>query len=443
MELLPYETLFNILLSLSYQQIINFCQTNRQYYSICQDNNFWAIKAVREFKITVKQFYQSQLTGQDRYLQLLAEVGDICVPGSERIIDVNKCLGLVSANNNIKLIDYFITKGADDINYALLQAAKNGHLEVIRYLLSLLPEDTIIPRDVLKEALILATYGQHQLIIKYLITLGKFFHQLDVNYIFPFTEDLNEALITAAITGNIQIYDYLVSLGSDLCSIADNLNATLFATAQYNHPDLIIHIANLARKKRYTIDLSLALYGAAYGGHQELIDKLLTLDNHLNNGRFLNNALYQAAIGGHQKIIDHLLSLGADDINQLLIGAAIGNHQQLINYALSLNATELDLALVSATGAGNIDLIPYLIELGATSLDQAIINAINNDQVETVKYLLLEGSNLKQKYPQLILSTIEQLEDNNILGLASKHNDVELLNYLVSLGSELRELPLI
>ena len=41
MEFLPYEVVFNILVPLSYHDIINFCHTNQQYLNILQDINFW------------------------------------------------------------------------------------------------------------------------------------------------------------------------------------------------------------------------------------------------------------------------------------------------------------------------------------------------------------------------------------------------------------------
>jgi len=41
MENLAIETLFNIMLPLSYEDIINLCLTNKQYMIICNDENFW------------------------------------------------------------------------------------------------------------------------------------------------------------------------------------------------------------------------------------------------------------------------------------------------------------------------------------------------------------------------------------------------------------------
>jgi hypothetical protein len=46
---LPPELQFNILLDLSYEQIIQYCQTNTQAKRICQSEYFWNLKALQEY----------------------------------------------------------------------------------------------------------------------------------------------------------------------------------------------------------------------------------------------------------------------------------------------------------------------------------------------------------------------------------------------------------
>jgi len=75
---------------------------------------------------------------------------------------------------------------------------------MLKYLIDI---NTLISIDVLKESLLLVTTPA---VIDYLIYLGNQF-----KYDFPTVTDLNKGLITIASTGNIVIFDYLVSLGSD------------------------------------------------------------------------------------------------------------------------------------------------------------------------------------------------------------------------------------
>lgn len=41
MEVIPYELLYPLLLTLPYEDIINFCSTNITNKSICNDKYFW------------------------------------------------------------------------------------------------------------------------------------------------------------------------------------------------------------------------------------------------------------------------------------------------------------------------------------------------------------------------------------------------------------------
>jgi hypothetical protein len=45
---LPYELQFKTLLSLPYQTILNYCQTNRVASQICDDDTFWNLKLRQE-----------------------------------------------------------------------------------------------------------------------------------------------------------------------------------------------------------------------------------------------------------------------------------------------------------------------------------------------------------------------------------------------------------
>jgi len=218
----------------------------------------------------------------DRYLELLVIEGQICIIGSEHIINVDTCLALSSGQNDVNLVNYFLRKGAKNINNAVIQAAKNGHLELLKYLVSLYQTNQTIPKKVLVEALKLATSNQHRQIIQYLVDVGKIFNQRNTKYVFPKLYILNNILIESIGTGNINLFDYIFSLGTN--------------------------------------DLIEALLEASFEGSKKIIDHILYLDPSLLQSKdSLNGALYNAARGGHQKIINYLMSLGSDLLRKLMI----------------------------------------------------------------------------------------------------------------------------
>lgn len=89
---LPQETLFNILVNLCYSDIIKYCATNKGAKSICDTDYFWQQKAYVDFRITAKEFSQSKLNARLRYIELLTNIGNVCVPGSEQFVSSDLCL---------------------------------------------------------------------------------------------------------------------------------------------------------------------------------------------------------------------------------------------------------------------------------------------------------------------------------------------------------------
>jgi len=315
MDSLPYETLFNILIYLSYREIINICLTNKYCYTISQDDTFWTLKANFDFRVTRKQFGDSKLKGKGCYLKFLVTKGLIFIPGMERIIDINLCLKLASDQNNLKLVDYFLNQGATNIYLVFLRAAKYGHLDMMHYVVPKLPN--IIPARILKEALYLASSRQHQQIIDYVINLGLNIGKKKRSYQFPTIHQLYEALILVAKTGNVELFDHIIFFINGYCNngyddiLYDiSLSKSLFNCSSHNHKDLVIHILNQTKgRENYFIT---ALKGAAYGGYKGLIDQLLILCPSIKNEKQLNVILSSALKGNQIDIINYLFTLGAN-----------------------------------------------------------------------------------------------------------------------------------
>jgi len=159
-----------------------------------------------------------------------------------------------------------------------------------------------------------------------------------------------------------------------------------------------------------------------------------TLFNIHNLEKTVNKDLYQAAICGNKNMIDYLHSLGTNNSNEILEG-----NGELVDYTSTLEVTDLNEALIETASGGHNDIILYLITLGSVScatainLDEALLVAIENENFNTVKYLLTQGPQLRQQYPKLTPPTIEELD--HALIFVSQSNDIELVQYLISLGT--------
>jgi len=176
---LSYEVIFQFLLPLSYEDIINWCVTNKEYQSICQDTHFWIIKATRDLGVSPEVFTNTTLSPRERYLQLLAEIGNICVRGSERVIGVDECLLSATKQNDISLVKYYLERGPILLTSAVLMAASTGNIELYDYLYSVLKDkDIMITRTILNISLIPAGKGGHLNMIEHLLSMGatKFYN---------------------------------------------------------------------------------------------------------------------------------------------------------------------------------------------------------------------------------------------------------------------------
>ena len=258
-DLLPCEIIYSILLPLPYSSIRNFCLANQ----LLTDTHFWATKChytiskviiinndLLKIPFPYQEFYQTQLSPSQHYLQLLTVEAKECQRGSEQFVDVNQCVILAAYRNNLSLVKYFINKGASLLKLVAYYAALNNNRSMIDYVLTSLTQQSRLAVDIFKELLRgSAIIGDKDLInyliidkdlINYLIIddlLDNHFilealeqclpyvcenghlQLLDdlrtINIKYPIYYDWNKLLLVAAYSGNIKIMDKykLVKIG--------------------------------------------------------------------------------------------------------------------------------------------------------------------------------------------------------------------------------------
>jgi len=173
MESIPYEDFFQIMVRLPFNSIIDFCQTNPEYYQICLNNDFWSAKAQYDLDITADQFNfnRANMSPIGRYIELLAKYGKTCLKGSEKFVDINYCLYLASERGDRTLIDYFINKGANVQIQTLIGAIRGGNIKITDYILSLLKNNNLFNENVLSMVLMEASKLNNESLEDYLINI--------------------------------------------------------------------------------------------------------------------------------------------------------------------------------------------------------------------------------------------------------------------------------
>ena len=67
---IPVETLYMMLDYLSFEDIVNVCNSNLKLSFICQDDRFWADKAYHDYNFPKETFYEMQGTPIERYAEI-------------------------------------------------------------------------------------------------------------------------------------------------------------------------------------------------------------------------------------------------------------------------------------------------------------------------------------------------------------------------------------
>ncbi len=188
-------------------------------------------------------------------------------------------------------------------------------------------------------------------ILKYIIEEIRLEHNIDIDYALPI----------AALSGNLNIFKYLVNKGGNVYS--KFYNYTVFSTA--------------AEKGKLNII--------------KYIVKNLEPDE-----ANLNKALDRASARSHSSIIRLLINAGATDVNIALEYAAIHRDLNMIKYLIEeAGANNFNTALSQASEGGSLDIIKYLVEAGATKLTKALNKSLSRGFYDIVEYLVEKGADIK------------------------------------------------
>lgn len=133
-----------ILLELPYKDLTRVCQSNKEIYKICQDENFWRQKVLRDFPDSAS-YKPQQLSYHQEYLDLItvgspktaAKKGrlDILIKlEHEGLIPNTIGANLAAANGHLNVLEWLkqrkILPDEDGAEFA----AGNGHLDVLKWL---------------------------------------------------------------------------------------------------------------------------------------------------------------------------------------------------------------------------------------------------------------------------------------------------------------------
>ena len=160
----------------------------------------------------------------------LSKVKTLCEDGVDFISQSDYCNELIQEAvyyGHLEIIKYLMSIGAcvqSGKDYALITASEKGYLEIVEYLVSIGAN----VRSKNDRALIMASHYGHLKIVKYLVSQGANIHctlKDELNFSYPMDICIylsgNSPIQRASVHGHLDVVVYLSNLGAD---ISTNIN---------------------------------------------------------------------------------------------------------------------------------------------------------------------------------------------------------------------------
>ena len=274
-----------------------------------------------------------------------------------------------------------------DYGWAIVGAACNGHLEILKYLIEF--KDQSFPEEKYKE-----------------IPVAKLLQKMG-----PWCAEM--AIKDAIENGHCEVVKYL--LQQRLAKYSKTLGRATRAENVNMVRGLVEQIADLTRIKKGAFDE--AAYEAVLRGNFEILKYLVEQGANTNAiyGKGLysqnENALAAACRLNKLEIVKFLVEQGEDihtQCKQALCNAVLSGNLDMVKFLLDQGAdihAQNDQALYDAVFSGNLDMVEFLVEQGANihaQEERTLICACRLGHLEIVEYLVAQGADIHAQNEQAL-----------------------------------------
>ncbi|XP_067668176.1 serine/threonine-protein phosphatase 6 regulatory ankyrin repeat subunit B-like [Haliotis asinina] len=428
---------FNLLVSNAADLTLLDDKDNSVLHYACQGGNTSIIQhLIRVCDINQKRrdgrtpVLDAALHGQKDVFDLL-----VCNGADLTLLDDkhNSVLHYACEGGNTSIVQHLINvcdinKKRRDGRTPVMDAALNGHKDVFDLLMSNAADLTLLD-DEDNSVLHYACEGGNMTIVTHLI------RDCDIN---KKGRDSLTPVMVAALRGQKDVFNLLMSNAADFTLVDDKDNSVLHYACQGGNTSIVQHLTNVCDINKKRRDGRTPVMAAALHGQKDVFDLLVSsaADLTLLDDKD-NSVLHYACEGGNTSIVQHLIRVC--DINQKrrdgrtpVMDAALNGQKSVFNLLLS-NAADLTLlddedncVLHYACEGGNTSIVQHLIRV-------CDINKKDRNGRTPVMVASLHGQ--KDVFDLLVSNaadlTLLDDEDNSVLHYACAGGNTSIVQHLI------------
>lgn len=285
--------------------------------------------------------------------------------------DNEELLTKASTENDIKMAETALQKGAKNKEWAIHNAAEHGNVEMIEFMFSKKSNPKYI--DIV---LIIGCEKGNMRVVDYALNKGG----ISKN-------GFNSGFVGACQNGHLELVKLMMYKHENAWPRA------LYVTFKNNQKEVLkilmqypkcIEFMNSGNRN---IHWNVCLWGACEGGHRGMAD--IAIDNRADEYEV---GLYQAASHGQLNMVKYMIQCGATDLDTAMMMAAREGYMPIVEYLVSQYASDWNYALREAAKHNKIEMVEYMLKKGADEHDDI--------SEEMTRYLVEHDYVIDNKYTQ-------------------------------------------
>ena len=427
MDSVPKPIFHNILLDLSYTDIMNVAWTCKKFGYIINDTNLWQQKILPELDhgyqlilATNKDFKcRKYITNMEdkraEYLKICSYKTKQYIPGMLKVLKVDYCLARVVRENNMELTKTFAEKVRNDDyvdrSLSVYIATKLKHYEILTYLYTVFTIylDTLLKGvarsgDLAELKRLIAQYETRQTArIQQFDDLEDDDDENNASNIYQDSIDMGSKLVTKSIkSGNLKLFKYTFQYCIKKIKQA---NAYVSSAPYRDVCDLAMTLDSVYTKNKM---LEWAICSAAKCGHDHICSEILQITHNDNYNPSVLKLIYEsgmhgASLGGNLNMFKKFKKLGANNYGFCLIYACAGGHYEIVEEIFKFPTLFTNLHWPAAS------IMHYVCQYGRLVPCQILIWELDQAGLLTTEiFVSAIKSCLRENYSSLLLYICKQ-----------------------------------